>query len=444
MNQEQHDNQLNVLLADLFASDERDLDLLVRYAANEASLSTAERASVESRLNEDPSWQDRLRVLRNFDPAAAFEDEEDIATVVSDREPSDEIAPVIELDRYRGNRLATWAAVAAAAAFVVWLTLPSTRMTSIPAESSGVVSVPVDDVAPSSMASTNATPEENPTREAPAPAAQVVALDDVKVEANPIDQVPVHVPVQEEEASQLAATTDPVVSAPEPVLVRDENEQAAPVVPAYDGNSEVQLAMLSSIAYEAPADRAMRAFLGDDMRGDASAVMLEAWVPDHVAQSATSHPELYWSMEGSLPEAHQLGFVITSETETEPLYEGTLAVPAQSGRQIVDLEQLGVELAEDAIYRWTIFARAPSADPSEDRITQGWVQFRTLPSTLSKDLLATSQAERAKRYAEQGYWYDALSLLVGLTEQQPGDTNVRDALNVFLASAGVERVESIQ
>ena len=74
MNQHDRDEKLSLLLADVYQSDERALELLVKYASDPASLDAGERNEVEARLARDASWQDRLRVLQNFDSAMAFDD----------------------------------------------------------------------------------------------------------------------------------------------------------------------------------------------------------------------------------------------------------------------------------------------------------------------------------------------------------------------------------
>ena len=427
MNQNDQDENLSLLLADVYQSDERALELLVKYASDPASLDAGERNEVEARLARDASWQDRLRVLQNFDHAMALDDADalDDAAAIDgaiEREQP-ELAPVVELGRYRAPRVALWLAAASIVGFVLWNTGftsrifdPSERNAPMIAESP--IDVPDAPLSQDKIAD-HIAPEDL-TASSRGDTAVSASESSLVAAGNEDPQSLI-----EAEASQEAAGS------------RHEVAESELAFPAED-DAPLQIAMLSAVRYRAPADRALRTFLGDEIRGTASEVALSAWVPDHVARTANPQPKLYWEIEGRLPEQHTLGFVITSETDTEPLFESTLEEPMANGRQSIDLEQLGIELAEDTVYRWTVFARAPSSDPSEDRIAQGWVQFRVASASLSSEMLSGPTAEHASHYAEGGYWYDALALLVGLTESHPEDTKVQAALAGFLADAGIE------
>ncbi|MCP4036105.1 MAG: DUF928 domain-containing protein [bacterium] len=398
-----------LLFADLYASDERDLEILVRYAEDPEALCLEDRRKVEARLAADPSWHDRLRVLQRFD-AAVVDDE--------GNEEEGRLAEVIPLPRRVGPGVAAWVAVAAAAALALWFGV-GFEDASNPARKPALI---VHD-----------EPSRPPAHEIIAPpappATSVESVDEVELAIEAV-KTPVRREIESPRHERVAAEQPRAETTPP--------AREVPTLEAVPVPEPIVLAMLEPVHYAAPADRALRGMPGGLLRGEGARVLLEAWVPDHVARSASAQPVLFWAMAGELPATHRLGFALTSETDPEPLYEGELASPQTPGRQSIDLSALTVALSEGTIYRWTVFVRAPSSDPSEDRIAQGWVQYQAAPDSLARQTQSGSLAERAAVYAESGYWYDALQLLVALEDAHPGRTKPREVLASFLAEAGIE------
>jgi hypothetical protein len=419
MTQHDRDEGLAVLLADLYSTEERDLESLVRFARAPGSLSALQREEIEYRLAADPSWRDRLRVLQNFDPQAA------VSAGVGENDF--EGAGVSALRALPLAKIGALVATAAAAGLAIWLSAsPGDPFAPLDRDPS-LAEIPAP--SPRELTPRAQTPS---VVQLAQPAARFPSerqlRDATKREA-------LERPSSPASASEIAVVVEPLESsdlgAIDPVEDRRDAE-------ADEIREEFELAMLEPIQYRAPADRAVRGFPHESFRGEASSVSLAAWVPDHVARTATPQPMLFWQIDGRLSDADQLGFVITSETEPEPLYEAKFPDPVGTGRQAIDLGGLGVSLSEDTIYRWTVFVRKRSSDPSEDRIAQGWIQYRSAPASLTQQMGVRETAERAELYAESGYWYDALALLVALREQHPGNEKIRDVLDDFLAEAGVE------
>jgi hypothetical protein len=75
---------------------------------------------------------------------------------------------------------------------------------------------------------------------------------------------------------------------------------------------------------------------------------------------------------------------------------------------------------------------------SKDIIASGVVQRVASPPGLDERMAHQTPFERACLLAENGVWYDALSLLSELTALSPGNTALRDARADFLASVGLK------
>jgi hypothetical protein len=74
------DAALAALLGDVLASDQPDAELLVRYAEDPQSLSSAERQAIELHLAQSPAYADQLRVLKQFDLSSVLAAEAPEAT----------------------------------------------------------------------------------------------------------------------------------------------------------------------------------------------------------------------------------------------------------------------------------------------------------------------------------------------------------------------------
>jgi len=57
---------LAMLLVDVLSGDDEEIELLLRYARDPASLRPAKRRDIERRLAESPAYADQLRVLRRL------------------------------------------------------------------------------------------------------------------------------------------------------------------------------------------------------------------------------------------------------------------------------------------------------------------------------------------------------------------------------------------
>lgn len=398
------DAGLNLLFADLYASEDLDLERLVAYAKDPEAMSTLDRTAVEEKLESDPSWTARLRVLQTFPQAAAADDQNK-----ESRDDAATLAPVIPfVSRHAFKVAGTWIATAVAASLLIWLIRGDGGASVEPVE---VVTAP--------------------------PARQVEPTPLERGDVEPVEQMASIVPVDDlakvvvVESGRLALEgVDAVQGVTAPV-------DAVPL-PSSFVEPEVELAMMSAVAYATPFERAMRGLPDSTLRSEGVGVSLAAWVPDHVARSATAQPTLYWTIDGPIEESDRLGVVITSEIDPEPIYEDTLAPLASPGRQSIELAGLNVALAQDTIYRWTVFVRRGSNDPSEDRIAQGWVQYRPAQKMFTQEIEISAVAERAAIYADSGYWYDALAALVQMSDAQPENQNNANVLAEFLRSAGIE------
>jgi hypothetical protein len=207
-------------------------------------------------------------------------------------------------------------------------------------------------------------------------------------------------------------------------------------------------------AYRVPQGAAPR--LRSGVRGgysDASYHLIMALAPEHVGQTASEAPSLYWYLSeipegggfefwigavdaGSVP-GQPSGASAGNDSDTDTWIRKDLLPPAQPGLQRILLSDYGIELEAGVEYSWTISSQF-DAHPS------GWIKRVELPASVAKRLTEASLSGNVQApaiYAEAGLWYDALSSLLELVSDHPNNESLRTARGELLRQGGLEAVD---
>ncbi len=174
---------------------------------------------------------------------------------------------------------------------------------------------------------------------------------------------------------------------------------------------------LAAIAADAPAykppsrPRPTGPTSGTGSRGcDSKAlpVPLTPLVPNgHVGQTLSARPTFFWYLADAKP----VHFALVEQGVPKPIYETTVQ-PTQAGIMQVTIPANAAELAVGKEYRWSIALVCSEARFSSNTFAQSWIERVELaPAVKNKLASATSDAERARLYAETGLWFDAMTTL---------------------------------
>ncbi len=461
---------LAALLADVLSEGAPDPELLVRYADDPSALSPEERQEIERLLAESPQVGDQLKILKRFDFSAAREG----STRQTGSWLTDALARVRRL--FESRPLLSWAPAIAVAALVLLLLYPG----------------------PSFLASPNRSSEPEGT------VVLAVAMPEYRA---PLGATPRLRSADEEISAGLAfralAIREKVLGPEHPELVRSLNDLAglylaqgdyARAEPLYAralgirekalGPEHPEVARsLQNLAflYQAKGDyaraeplltraRAIRKKSGaipayriapwrpaapprgqrDQLheRWGTSLPDIIALAPEHVGQTASQAPSLYWYLS-EIPEAGGFEFWIGSvDADSVPgqpsgasagevsstWIRKDLPSPARPGLQRILLSDYGVELEAGVEYSWTV----PSG---LDAFASVWIKRVELPASAAKRLTEASLGEAPAIYAEAGLWYDALSSLLELVPDHPNNESLRTARLKLLRQGGLEAVD---
>jgi hypothetical protein len=126
---------------------------------------------------------------------------------------------------------------------------------------------------------------------------------------------------------------------------------------------------------------------------------LAALAPDHPGLTISAQPALYYF----LPAASGVRVALrpAADPSAKPLVEKDFPPPAKSGIQRLELKALGVTLAPDVEYRWTVSDARTSST--------GVIRRIGLSDDLARKLNGVpSGRSRYTLLAREGVWYDAL------------------------------------
>jgi hypothetical protein len=234
----------------------------------------------------------------------------------------------------------------------------------------------------------------------------------------------------EEEAS--ASTT------PEKTAADEARTQDAPL-PQVGARSETGRLPI----YKPPRAGKPARTVGGGSRGPGNGIpALYALVPDHVGQTASSQPSLFWYVDGAPPAGVHFEFTLLDEEGILPMAETGLTVPARAGIQRIRLADYGIELQPGMEYEWSVSIVVDPEERSKDIVATGWIDAVKRPGDLDSRLASAGSERAAHVFASEGLWYDALTALGDRIEQTPGSTDLNEMRSSLLLQVGLSAVAS--
>lgn len=191
-------------------------------------------------------------------------------------------------------------------------------------------------------------------------------------------------------------------------------------------------------AYKPPRRGAPSTRVGGGTRGieAGETPSLYALAPDHVGLTGSEQPTLSWYM--SKPTTMRFEFLLIDEEGIEPLLEITLdSKELKAGIQGINLADYGVKLKPGEKYQWSVALVPDAKHRSSDITSGGMIERQDATNSVADRLAKASSQEDAFIYAEEGYWYDAVSELSDLIEKTPDNEILKQQRAVLLKQAGL-------
>jgi hypothetical protein len=152
--------------------------------------------------------------------------------------------------------------------------------------------------------------------------------------------------------------------------------------------------------------------------------LMFALTPDHVGQTVSAQPSLFWYI-GRIPDASmRIEFTLFDQASDEPAVETTLAAPDRAGIQRIRLADHGVKLESGSEYEWAVTLIVDPERRSKDVVVTGWIDRIEHSGRLEARLESEGEARSAAIYAEEGIWYDSFAALNDQIDGNPADENL--------------------
>jgi hypothetical protein len=169
--------------------------------------------------------------------------------------------------------------------------------------------------------------------------------------------------------------------------------------------------------------------------GSADAPLVLALAPDHLGLTVNGQPNLYWYLEKD--SAIRVDFTLIDEQSVNPLLEITVAGPLRGGVHVVRLADHGLSLEPGRWYEWSVSVVTGGRDPSEDRISRGFITRTPVPAGVTEQLEKRGPQAAVNVFAEAGLWYDAITALSVGIETQEQKAPLRRARAALLDQVGL-------
>ncbi len=178
----------------------------------------------------------------------------------------------------------------------------------------------------------------------------------------------------------------------------------------------------------------------DDCVTDAENQNLMALIPEKtVGINASTAPKLFFYVP-KVNHQRTLEFVLRNEQD-QLIYEAFLST---EGNGIISVEiPADVHsnlLATEQNYHWYLSMICDSQQRSRDIVVEGWMRQETIDTATKEQLHTASSVEQAEVYSEQGFWYNALSVLAENHDSIAQQPMIRQKWSEMLKSVGLEEL----
>ena len=196
-------------------------------------------------------------------------------------------------------------------------------------------------------------------------------------------------------------------------------------------------AELALPTYKPRKESTPRARIGDRIRGVGDDPEVAVLVPDHVAFSSKQRPSLYWYL--SKPTSWPIRFTLNDSRVVRPLIDAPIPSPAPPGIHRIRLQDFGQSLDVDVQYIWAISVIPDPESPSKDIASGGIIEsIDYAEACLLGPCICTR--DEVFRYAQEGFWYDAVSCVSELIDAAPKDHKLRELRASLLQQVGLHKV----
>ena len=231
-----------------------------------------------------------------------------------------------------------------------------------------------------------------------------------------------------------AAALAPPAAASGPRAAEETKQDTAKKDEAAEGDKPAEAS--KKIPYKPPRRGAPKARVGGGSRGPGDALpALFLLLPEDAGATVEERPALFFYL--SRPTALPLEVAITAEKEADPIVELKFEGEKRAGIHRLDLKKNEARLKVGTKYDVGIACIVDAAEGSKNIFAGGKIERIEPPASLAAELArATVPADRARIYAANGIWVEALSTLGDAVDKAAAEKPTRELRADLLRQAG--------
>lgn len=179
--------------------------------------------------------------------------------------------------------------------------------------------------------------------------------------------------------------------------------------------------------------------IGGGSRGSVpNSLVLAVLAPEHTGLTSSAQPTLHFYI--SEPARALLEITVLEAGAVHPAAEIALGTVHDGGLVAVDLARHGVTLKPDTEYAWSVAVVPEPEQRSHDIISSGVIKRTPASPELTAKLSRAAPDELAFVYAEEGYWYDAVTAVSALIQSRPQDKALRAQRAALLEQVALQEI----
>ncbi|MDZ8224925.1 DUF928 domain-containing protein [Nostoc sp. ChiVER01] len=156
-------------------------------------------------------------------------------------------------------------------------------------------------------------------------------------------------------------------------------------------------------------------------------------------QTTEEHPSLFFYVPYTKDLPYAVEFVLQDQ-DLKDIYKEAIALPDKPGVIRVSLPTSAPALALNKQYRWFLTVNCDKQENSPPTFVEGVIQRIELKPAALKELQTTEPLKRYAIYAQNGIWYEALTTLAQLRDQNPKDAALQAEWQNLLSSIRLDDV----
>jgi hypothetical protein len=214
-------------------------------------------------------------------------------------------------------------------------------------------------------------------------------------------------------------------------------QPGAQVAFAQNAGQKTPASPTSGVKFRPPTTGAPSVRVTGGSRGSGNAATtLDVLAPDDIGVTTQEQPSLFWFQ--SKPAEAKFELTLLQENKAKPLVQVMVERSTKAGIQRLKLSDHGVKLTPGVEYQWVVALISDPDNRSSDLVASGVIKRVEPTADLKGKIAKATPAKLPSVYAEEGIWYDALSVLSDQIEAHPDDKALRDTRADLLRQVGLK------